>query len=203
MRNVKKIILWGDGVLAGSAGFGDLLVNHIFLHHPRADVSAFVYGGEHAGLQDALRETPLHVIGKAPDLVLLGFGYADLAAGKSPEDMARMFQSACALVLQKTEARVCLLSLIPTFFPDESEGEKARDLNARLRGLVSQRILFTDLETPVQRFLEEHKRSPGEKRALHLDSARLTTLGRLVLAHHAYQLIPWPDLDGFVSQGKI
>jgi hypothetical protein len=197
---VKKIILWGDGILSGPSGFGELLLNHIFLHHPRADVAVSTYGGEHAGLQDALRETPFHVIGKAPDLVVLGFGYADLAAGKEPEEIARLLGSAVSLVEQKTSARICLLSLVSSFFSEEEDRAKCHAVNLLLRSLPTARALVLDLETPVEAFLAEHKRSPGEKRALHLDNSRLTLLGRLFLAHHCYALIPWPELDAAPAQ---
>src|SRR5688572_8150883 len=40
--NVKKIIFWGDALLTGPAGYADLLGNHVFLHHPKADLSLSV-----------------------------------------------------------------------------------------------------------------------------------------------------------------
>jgi hypothetical protein len=189
---VKKIIFWGDGILSGPSGFAELLLNHIFLHHPRADVGTSVYGGETEGWQDAVRNTPLHVIGKAPDLVVLGFGYSDLAAGRTPDEIAQMAYGVSTLMLQKTQCRVCLLSVISSFFADEAEREKVHALNRRLRELAGPRTEFVDLEGRVERFLAEHKQGAGEKRALHLDRNRLTPLGRLFLAHHAFHLISWP-----------
>jgi hypothetical protein len=189
---VKKIIFWGDGILAGPNGFSELLLNHIFLHHPRADVGTSQYGDESETWQDAAKSTPFHVIGKAPDLVVLGFGYSDLAAGRDPEAIAHTASAAITLMLQKTQTRICLLSLISSFFAEETEREQCHALNQKLRGLAGPRVDFVDLEGRVENFLAEHKQGAGEKRSLHLDACRLTPLGRLFLAHHAFHLISWP-----------
>ncbi|GEM_PF-1462587 len=192
---MKKIIFWGDGLLAGPSGYADLLAHHLFLHHPQADVSTFIYGSDLATWQDAVRETPLHVIGKAPDLVILGFGGADLTAGKSPEEIVPSAQAVLNLILHKTQSRVCLLSLVSSFFPEGAGREACHAVNRKLRELASDRVSWVDLETRVERFLNQHRQGPGEKHALHLDSARLTPLGKLFLAHHAFHLISWPDLE--------
>jgi hypothetical protein len=189
---VKKIIFWGDGILAGPSGFAELLLNHIFLHHPRAEVGTSLYGGEAETWQDAAKNTPFHVIGKAPDLTVLGFGYSDLAAGRNPVDIAAIAQGTITLMVQKTQGRVCLLSVVSSFFAEEEERERCHALNRRLRDLAGPRVDFIDLEGRVERFLAEHKQGAGEKRSLHLDASRLTPLGRLFLAHHAYHLIAWP-----------
>jgi hypothetical protein len=191
-NTVKKIIFWGDGILAGSNGFAELLLNHIFLHHPRADVATSQYGDESETWQDVAKGTPLHVIGKALDLVVLGFGYSDLSAGRDPEEIAQTARAAVTLMLQKTQSKVCLLATISSFFAEETERERCQALNRELRGLSGPRVDFVDLEGRVERFLAEHKQGSGEKRSLHLDSSRLTPLGRLFLAHHAFHLIAWP-----------
>ena len=182
-------------MLAGPAGFGELLISHIFLHHPRAGVEAFIYGGENASLTQALPETPLHVIGKAPDLVVFGFGYTDLAFGKDSTEVASLLEQTLSLIILKTAARICIPFLVPGFFPGEPERVKCGDINRTVRGMASQRVVPLDLESAAQAFVDEHIHGSGEKHALHLDYARLTPLGRLFLAHHAYRLIPWPDLD--------
>lgn len=189
---MKKIIFWGDGILAGPSGFAELLLNHIFLHHPRADVGTSLYGGESETWQAAAKNTPFHVIGKAPDLAVLGFGYADLAEGRAPEEIALAAQGMITLILQKTHCRICLLSVVSSFFAENSEREKCHALNRKLRELEGPRVDFVDLEGRVERFLAEHKQGAGEKRSLHLDAHRLTPLGRLFLAHHAFHLIAWP-----------
>ena len=193
---MKKIIFWGDGILSGPSGFAELLVNHLFLHHPRADVSTSLYGGEAEGWQDTVKNTPLHVIGKAPDLVVLGFGYSDLAAGRSPDEIAQMANGVITLMLGKTQSRVCLLALISSFFPEDADRERCHALNRRMRDLTGPRVELVDIESRVERFLTEHKQGVGEKRALHLDRNRLTPLGRLFLAHHAFHLIEWPEVAG-------
>jgi hypothetical protein len=193
---MKKIIFWGDGILAGPSGFAELLSNHIFLHHPKADVSTSFYGGETAAWHDAVKETPLHVIGKAPDLVILGFGYTDLTAGKSPEEIAQAAHGVVTLMLQKSQARVCLLSVVSSFFSEEADRKRCQTLNRHLRDLQGgPRVQMVDLEGRVEWFLGEHMQGPGEKHSLHLDRNRLTPLGRLFMAHHAFHLISWPELD--------
>lgn len=188
---MKKIIFWGDGILAGPSGFAELLLNHIFLHHPRANVGTSLYGGEAETWREAAKNTPFHVIGKAPDLAVLGFGYADLTEGLTPEEITASAQAMLTLILQKTQCSVCLLSLVSSFFSEEDR-EKCHGLNRRLRELAGPRVEFVDLEGRVERFLAEHKQGSGEKRSLHLDTNRLTPLGRLFLAHHAFHLISWP-----------
>lgn len=192
---MKKIIFWGDGILSGNDGYGELLSNHLFLHHPRADVSTSFYGGETATWPDAVAQTPLHVIGKAPDLVVLGFGYTDLAAGGSPEDIAQSAQSVINMMLQKTHARICLLSVVSSFFSGDGERERCHALNQRLKDLTGPRVQTVDLEGRVEWFFGEHMQGPGEKHSLHFDTNRLTPLGRLFLAHHAFHLITWPDIE--------
>jgi hypothetical protein len=192
---MKKIIIWGDGILAGPSGFAELLADHIFLHHPRADVSLSPHGLLTASWQDVLKEAPLRVIGKAWDLAVLGFGYTDIAAGKSPEEIAQMASAAITLILQKTQSRICLLTVVSAFFATDAEREGAATLNRLLRELAGPRVDLVDPEGRVAWYFGEHAQSPGDKRALHLDSARLTTLGRLFMAHHAYHLIPWPDFN--------
>jgi hypothetical protein len=192
---MKKIIFWGDGILAGPSGFAELLSNHIFLHHPRADVKVYPYGGETESWPDVVRDTPLHVIGKAPDLVILGFGYSDLAAGRSNADIVQMASGVITLILQKTQARICLLSTVSSFMDEESERDRCRVLNRTMRGLTDDsRVRWVDLESRVDWFHSEHLQAPGdEKHSLHLIRNRLTPLGRLYLAHHAFHLIHWPD----------
>ncbi len=192
---MKKIIFWGDGILAGPSGFAELLSNHIFLHHPRADVSTSLYGGESSAWHDAVKETPLHVIGKAPDLVVLGFGYTDLAAGKTPDEIAQMASGVVTLMLQKTQARICLLSTVSSFLVEDAERERCHGLNRHIRDLSGPRVNLVDLEGRVEWFYGEHRQGPGEKHSLHLDRNRLTPLGRLFMAHHAFHLIAWPDFN--------
>lgn len=191
-KQMKKIIFWGDGILAGASGFAELLSNHILVHHPRADVKTFVYGAETTLWQDVAKETPLHVIGKAPELVILGLGYADLTAGRSPEEIAHAASGVIHLMLQKTQARICLLSTVSGFLVGK-ERERCHVLNGLMRGLSAPRVDWVDLEAPVTWFFNEHSQGAGEKHSLHLDAGRLTALGRLFLAHHAFHLIAWPQ----------
>jgi hypothetical protein len=154
-------------------------------------VGTSLYGGEAETWREAAKNTPFHVIGKAPDLAVLGFGYADLIEGLSLEEILASAQAMLTMILQKTQSSVCLLSLISSFFSEEDR-EKCHALNMRLRELAGPRVEFVDLEGRVERFLAEHKQGSGEKRSLHLDTKRLTPLGRLFLAHHAFHLISWP-----------
>ena len=143
--------------------------------------------------QDVAKDTPLHVIGKAPELVVLGLGYTDLAAGRTPEEIAQTAHGVITLVLQKTQARIGLLSTVSAFLEEGSARERSSLLNRRMRESAGPRVSFVDLEGRVERFYSEHRQSPGEKHSLHLDSNRLTPLGRLFMAHHAFHLITWPE----------
>jgi hypothetical protein len=195
---VKKIIFWGDAMLTGPAGYAELLGDHLYLHHPRAEISLSVVPASAAGdgstLAEALREAPLHAIGRDPDLLYLGFGPADLKAGKSPEEMLRILRDLVALVLQKTRAHLALPLLVSCIFPDREDRERVRAVNAGLAGLAGSRVALVDLESKVEAFLRAHLESEGDQRALHLDTGRLTPMGQLLLAHHAFALVPWPDL---------
>ncbi len=198
---MKKIIFWGDPLLTGSAGYAELLGNHVFLHYPRADLSlatipAASTHGEAGGpsLSDAFREAPLHAIGKDPDLLYLGFGDADLAAGQTPDEAARLLQDLVTVVLQKTHARIALSQVISAFFP-EALRAACQAFNRRLQTLAGPRVTLLDLDGRVEAFLREHRESPGDQRALHVDTGRLTPLGQLLLAHHAFALTPWPDFQ--------
>lgn len=191
---MKKIIFWGDGPLSGPGGYGELLENHVILHHPRTALSMSIQGGENTTLADALREAPLHAIGKDPDLLYLAFGHADIRAGRAAAEIIRSFRDLTDLILQKTHARLCLATLIAGFFAGDGDRDRIRTVNAHLRGLRDPRIGLADLDGEVDAFLREHRQNEGDQHALHLDSARLTALGRLHLAHHAYRLAPWPEL---------
>ena len=195
---MKKIIFWGDAMLTGPAGYAELLGDHLYLHHPRAEISLSVVpasvGGDGSTLAEALREAPLHAIGRDPDLLYLGFGPADLKAGKPPEEVLRVLRDLVSLVLQKTHAFLVLPLLISGFFPDTEDRGRVRAVNAGIAALAGSRVALVDLESQVDAFLSAHLQSEGDQRALHLDTGRLTPLGRLLLAHHAYAKVPWPDL---------
>jgi hypothetical protein len=196
---VKKIIFWGDGPLSGAGGYGELLEDHVILHHPRTAVSMSIQGAENTLLAEALREAPLHAIGKDPDLLYLAFGHADMRAGRTAAEIIQAFRDLTDLILQKTHARICLATLIAGFFSGEGERDCIRAVNAHLRGLRDPRLGVADLDREVDSFLREHRQNEGDQHALHLDSARLTALGRLHLAHHAYRLVPWPELEAAPS----
>lgn len=185
-------------MLTGPAGYAELLGDHLYLHHPRAELSLSVVpatiGEDGATLAGALREAPLHAIGRDPDLLCLGFGPADLKSGRSPEEVLRHIRDLSALVLQKTHAHLVLPLLISSFFPENEDRARARAVNAGLATLSGSRVAVVDLESKVESFLHAHRESEGDQRALHLDTGRLTPLGQLLLAHHAYALVPWPDL---------
>jgi hypothetical protein len=204
---VKKIIFWGDGILSGPCGYAELLRNHVFLHHPRAFLSLpailsstpassgeGITSASGGSLAEALRDAPLHAIGKDPDLLYLGFGYADLKAGRSAEEILRHHRDLIALITQKTRAHLVLPLVITAFFSGE-EGARAQIVNQGFRMMASPRVTVLDLDREVEAFLAEHRESPGDQQALHFDSGRLTPLGQLFLAHRAYGLTPWPELD--------
>lgn len=185
-------------MLTGPAGYAELLGDHLYLHHPRAELSLSVVpasaGGDGSTLAEAFREAPLHAIGRDPDLLYLGFGPADLKAGKPPEDILRSLRDLAALVLQKTHTHLVVPLLVSCFFPDNEDRARVRAVNAGLADMAGSKVAVVDLESKVEGFLRAHLESEGDQRALHLDTGRLTPLGQLLLAHHAYALVPWPDL---------
>ena len=168
----------------------DLLV----MHHPGTAFESFHPGEQNLTLEAALRGAPLHVIGKAPDFVYLALGHADLLQSSQPDSMMKNLEDILQMILLKTRTRIAFTSICEAFLPEESQRESARAYNAKLPALAGDRLLFLDLNAHVASFLERHRRGTGEKRALHSQPLRLTSMGRVFLSHAALENLPWENL---------
>jgi lysophospholipase L1-like esterase len=169
----------------------DLLV----LRHPGALFRSFHPGESTLTLEAALKSTPLHVLGKAPDWVYLGLGTADLLQPlQQPGAMLENLDSLIQLILQKTRAQLVFTPAFEAFFSDESQREKARAYNAGLPALARDRAYFLNLNAKVNAFLEKHRLGSGDKRALHELPLKLTSMGRVFLSHAAQESLPQENL---------
>ncbi len=189
---MNKIILFGDGILAGPHGFGELLLDFLFVHHPRAPVSTALYGDKGTDYARVLREAPFHIIGKTPQLVVLALGQADVLSDKPVPAILEEVRHIVSLVETKTTARLYLGNVCSAFFAGEEHWGKAEQLNRGLAELSIARGGLLDLESCAKDFLEEHSAGSGEKHSLHANNHSLTSLGRLLLARFAYRNIDWP-----------
>ncbi len=187
---MKNLVFCGDGVLCPQEGYGETLVELLTLRHPAASFRAFLRGEEEMTSEAALREAPA-LIGKAPDFVLLCVGHADLLRGGDPDRSLGKLGELAQLLVLKTQARIAVSSLCTAFLPEEFR-PAAAEFNAGLAALGNQagpRLRVTDLDAPVRAFLEAHRRGAGEKRALHVSPLRPTSMGRLLLAHAAWDAL--------------
>lgn len=133
------------------------------------------------------------VIGKAPDFVHLGLGHPDMLNGAGPEPILRGMEAVVQTLLLKTRARITVANLCEAFLPEEIRGT-AREYNAGFAAFKwDSRVRVVDLSAPVNAFLEKHRRSGGEKRSLHEKALRPTSMGRIFLAHTAYDLLLLED----------
>jgi hypothetical protein len=185
---VKNLVFCGDGVLCAPEGYGDTLVELLTLRRPAASFRSSVRGTAEFTTEDALRDAPA-LIGKAPDFVLLGVGHADALRGEDPARALARLRDLVQLLLLKTQADVAVAALCASFLPTESRAA-ADSFNAGLAELVGPRVRVVDLNTPVQGFLEAHRKGNGEKRALHVQALKPTSMGRFLLAQAA-----WDALD--------
>ncbi len=194
---MNKIILFGDGILAGPQGFGEVLLDFLFLHHPRAPVSSSIYGDKDTDYARVLRECPLHIIGKTPQLVVLALGKADIHSSKPVPAILEEIRHIISMVETKTKARLYIANVCSPLFAGEDAWGKAEQLNRGLAEVAISRGGFIDLHGCAETFLDEHRQGPGEKHSLHSQDHALTSLGRLVLADFAYRAIHWPlEPDG-------
>lgn len=197
---MKKITLLGDGVLSGPTGFGDTLINLLIARRPDLPLQSFQFGQDGSTLASMLRDAPFHIIGKAPDVVVLGGGYSDLAAGTDPLAAVKVLEDLTALLLSKTAAVLCIANLAEAFLSGrEGLPDAAGTFNRALSRMPAMRVKVLDLDARARSFLERHREGPGEKRALHNDWNRLTGLGRLLLAEAAYAEVA-PLLTGPASR---
>ena len=191
---MKNLVFYGDGLLCPPDGYGEAIVDLLVARNPAIAIQSFNPGENGLTLEAALKSTPLHLLGKAPDWVYLGLGHPDLLQSRDPKSMRETLESLLQLILLKTRARIAVTSVLEDFLPEDSQREKARMFNASLSTLTGERVLFLDLNTNVHEFLEKHRQGPGEKRALHALPLQLTSLGRIFLSQLALKNLPWNNL---------
>lgn len=181
---MTNIVLYGDGLICPPHGYGETFADLLALRCPSAAVQTFQTGGEALDLDAGLKGAAFHVIGKAPDLVFLNFGHSDLVKKNPVEKMAASMALLLQLLIAKTQANIVFASCFPTFLSEEFR-ENGEAYNSALKPLTSDRAIFLDLNTPILDFLAKHHQNSGEIRALHQNPLRLTSMGRILLAHAA------------------
>ncbi len=167
------------------AGYGEHVLDLLVLRHPGAALKAYHPGEERLTLEAALAGLA-PVIGKAPDFLHLGFGHTDVLVGRSPGEVLQGFEVLLQTLLMKTQARITLANLCEAFLP-EAMRVAARECNVALKALEGDRVQVLDLNLPVLQFLDRHRRGGGEKRSLHENALRLTSLGRTLLARTVFE----------------
>jgi len=181
---MKRLIFLGDGLSLGKSGYGELLHSHLILSAPQSSFEFSSFSDDEMTYEKAFTSVPVHVIGKAPVLVLLALGYNDILGGKPIESLKKSLVDTVNLILDKTQASIVLTNLCSAFFQGNSRLlDRCREFN-QICGEVSntERITQIDVDTPTTRFLDVHRLGKGEKRSLHMDGPRLTTLGVLLLS---------------------
>jgi hypothetical protein len=181
---MKKLILIGDGLFQGTSGYKELLEAHLILAYPKFawDIASFTKPDlTYEKLFDSL---PMHVIGKAPEMVLFALGYNDILCGTSPDNIKKSLMDSLTLVLDKTQATVIIANCCSVFFKgNEQHFRRCMEFNQVCHEtLKSQRISIVDLDTATENFLNEHRAGKGEKRSLHHEGPRLTVLGALLVS---------------------
>ena len=183
-------MFYGDGLLCPPDGYGEGIVELLVMRRPDAAVKSFHPGEESLTLEAALRGAP-SLIGKAPDLAYIALGAADALRGTDPDEALSSLRALLQVLRLKTTAHLAVANVCTAFLPSEAR-PAAAVFNAGLAALAAggedaTRLTLVDLDGPVTAFLEAHRRGPGEKRSLHAQPLRLTSMGRLLLARAAFE----------------
>lgn len=171
------------------------MVELLVTRRPGAAFKSYHLGDEHLTVEAAQPLAPA-LIGKAPDLVVIGLGTADMAEERPPEACLEKLGALLQLVLLKTRARVALTTVCTAFLPAPARAAAA-DYNDGLRLLAAatpERVSVLDLDPVVDAFLEAHRRGSGEKRSLHVHPLRLTSTGRVLLSNTVHDLLGLDEL---------
>jgi hypothetical protein len=185
-------VFYGDGLSCPPEGYAEHIVELLVLRRPEVAIKSFYPGEENLTLEAALRGAPA-LIGKAPDFVYLAVGAADLLRGTEPESALENLAALLQVLLLKTQARVVVANVCTAFLPQELRAS-AVAFNEGLNALCGERVIVADLDLPVTTFLEAHRRGGGEKRALHAQPLRLTSMGRVFLSNTAFTLLDLENL---------
>ncbi len=186
---MNKTLCIGDSLFFGKDGYGVLLESQIILHNPRLSFEIFCYTKEQLGFADILKDAPFHIIGKAPQVLLLAMGYDDLASKAPEEQIKESVQNSIQLLLDKTQAFIILPNLSTAFFKgDETRLYRCIKINEIFTesGKNFSRVALLDINTITNNFIKLHAQSRGTKRALYSEGPRLTSLGALLLASSVF-----------------
>ncbi len=188
----QRWVFYGDGLLVPTTGFGETLLDHLLLRAPNATWQASLQGVEELTLSSALHDLSWRVIGKAPHGVFLVLGAHEISLGTCAHDLLPPLREMINLITGKTHSPIHLFALPLAFFPEGALREEARKFNEGLFSWVGGDCTHCDVNPAIDAFLDDHRQSMGEKRALHVQATKPTQLGRLLLAQSVVQAWPWP-----------
>lgn len=189
---LKNLVFFGDGLLCPPEGYGEAVVELLITRHPDVAFKSFHLGEERLTLEAAQGVAPA-LIGKAPDLAVIGLGAADMDEARPPEASLEKLAALVQLLLSKTQTRVAVATVCAAFLPSAARATAA-EFNAGVRMLPGtfpggDRVRVLDLDAAVDGFLEAHRRGAGEKRSLHVSALRPTSMGRVFLSNTVYALL--------------
>lgn len=196
---LKNLVFFGDGLLCPPEGYGEAVVELLITRHPDAAFKSFHLGDERLTAEAAQALAPA-LIGKAPDLTVIGLGAVDMDEGGAPEASLEKLAALVQLLLSKTKTRVAVTTVCAAFLPPTARAAAA-EFNAGVRMLPGtfaggERVSVLDLDAAVDGFLDAHRRGSGEKRSLHASAVRPTSMGRVFLSNTVYALL---GIDAFLA----
>jgi hypothetical protein len=181
---LHKLIFIGDTLFQGQSGYQELLISQLVLFDPRSALDVLTFPGPGAAFHEILKQAPMHIIGKSPDLVLIAAGYSDVMGESALLEIKERLDSVFNLLKDKTNAEILSVNLCTAFFKgDPIRLARCEFINAILgcyQGFSRYRLV--DADAQAAKFLEAHHSSTGMKVALHKEGPVLTGLGALLLA---------------------
>jgi hypothetical protein len=192
---MKRCILYGDGLISLPQGFGEALIDSIWLDFPDLPLQAMVAGEEGLTCVQAAKEAPPHLIGKSPHRILLSLGGMDAVSGAPLSESLEGLKDLLALLHRKTVSELWVLSLIPEFLvPAGASPDFISGFNSSLVAFTEEfgsRIRILEAGPGVKTFLSRHREGEGDKHSLHMGPDKLTSLGARLLAKAIYQREDW------------
>ncbi len=181
---MKNLLLFGDGVLFGPDGFGDYLIAQFFLAQPAAVYTFNCHGRDELCWDEALEMAPFHILGRAPQGIVLGLGHSDIHLLRPMDQVFCDLSALLDLIVGKSQATIYLCQVCPSLFAgDEEKLERVSAYNSRLVEKQNSRIKLMRFSDAVEDFLSQHRKGRGEKHSIHSQWNRLTILGRILFAN--------------------
>ena len=131
------------------------------------------------------------MIGKAPQKVILCLGATELEQGAPASTLLDTLHTSLSLIQDKTHAHTILVTPPVGFFVEGKARQEAERFETGAKALVNQSRTHISTSAVVAQFLSAHRENEGEKRALHVQATRPTTLGRLLLADSIVKSVNW------------